>query len=210
MDFERSEDQELLAATVSRFLAEQAPISPYVRDRLGDDRGTTAKVWEGLGGLGVLGLLVPESHGGAGMGMVDVSVVLEAMGRFVHPGPYLASAVGAVSVVTLAGARRDQDAFLPQLASGATIGTVALWEPGRRARWREPETLAIPDGDRWRLDGAKVHVPDAADADVIFVVARRHAGGLGVFRRDSRDPGCLDHADPDRRRHPQGSHRGPG
>ncbi|MGZ6996388.1 MAG: acyl-CoA dehydrogenase family protein, partial [Acidimicrobiia bacterium] len=123
MDFERSADQELLFETVSRFLAEQAPISPYVRDRLGDDRGTTARIWEGLGDLGVIGLLAPESHGGAGMGMVDIGVVLEALGRWVHPGPFLASAVGAISLVTLAGDPRHQDAFLPRLASGDQIGT---------------------------------------------------------------------------------------
>jgi acyl-CoA dehydrogenase len=181
MDFERSDDQELLSETVSRFLAEQAPISPYVRDRLADDRGTTARVWEGLGDLGVIGLLAPESQGGAGMGMVDVSVVLEALGRSVHPGPFLASAVGAISVVSLAGTPADRDAYLPQLASGETIGSVALWEPGRRAEWDQPETLAIPDGDLWRLDGAKAHVPDAFGADVLFVVARAPHGACGVF-----------------------------
>ncbi|MGZ6974801.1 MAG: acyl-CoA dehydrogenase family protein [Acidimicrobiia bacterium] len=181
MDFERSADQELLFETVSRFLAEQAPISPYVRDRLGDDRGTTARIWEGLGDLGVIGLLAPESQGGAGMGMVDIGVVLEALGRWVHPGPFLASAVGAVSLVTLAGHPRHQDAFLPALASGDQIGTVALWEDGLRARWRAPETTATPDGDGWRLDGTKVHVPDAVGADLVFVIARRPDGGLGAF-----------------------------
>ena len=88
LDFERSADQELLAETLRRFLAEQAPISPYVRDRLDGDRGTTAEVWAALGDLGVIGLLAPEADGGAGMGMVDVAVVLEAMGQVVHPGPY--------------------------------------------------------------------------------------------------------------------------
>src|SRR5262245_42100934 len=182
MDFERSEEQELLAESVTRFLAERAPISHYVRERLDDDHGTTAKVWEALSELGVVGLLAPEAAGGAGMGMVDAAVVLESMGRFVHPGPYVASAIGAVSIVTLAGSDADRDAFLPQLACGATIGTVALWEPGRSARWDEPETLAVADGDAWRLDGTKAHVPDAIGADVIFVVARLPHGVVGVFR----------------------------
>lgn len=181
MDFERSADQELLAETVSRFLAEQAPISPYVRDRLADERGTTAPIWAGLGDLGVIGLLAPESHGGAGMGMADLAVVLEAMGRAVHPGPFLASAVGAISLVTLAGAPRDHDAYLPQLASGDQVGAVALWETGMRSHWSEPETRATPDGDFFWLDGTKVHVPDADAADLIFVIARRADGDLGAF-----------------------------
>jgi alkylation response protein AidB-like acyl-CoA dehydrogenase len=182
MDFERSEDQELLSATVSRFLAEQAPISPYVRDRLAGAVGTTPEIWSALGDLGVIGLLAPEDRGGSGMGMVDVSVVLEAFGRWVHPGPYLASAVGAVSILTLAGDADDHKALLPGLASGETIGTLALWEPGRRAHWAEPATTATADGDGWKLTGAKAHVPDAIGADLIFIVARRPDGGLGVFQ----------------------------
>jgi alkylation response protein AidB-like acyl-CoA dehydrogenase len=181
MDFERSADQELLAETMRRFLAEQAPISPYVRDRLDSDRGTTASVWKGLGDLGVIGLLAPESQGGAGMGMVDVAVVLEAMGELVHPGPYLASAVGAISLIALAGAPSDHDAFLPRLASGDLVGTVALSEPGRHTRWSEPATTATRAGDTWQLSGTKVHVPDAIGADLILVIANRPDGALGVF-----------------------------
>ena len=76
MDFEFSEDQELLRATVRRFLTERAPIG-YVRAMLDDERGTTDDMWSGLSALGVTGLLMPEAHGGAGMGMVDMAVVLE-------------------------------------------------------------------------------------------------------------------------------------
>jgi alkylation response protein AidB-like acyl-CoA dehydrogenase len=146
-------------------------------------------VWQGLSDLGVVGLLAPADHGGAGMGMVDAAVVLEAQGRFVHPGPYVASAIGAISVVDLAGDDRDRAAFLPQLACGATIGSVALWEPGYRRPWNEPETLAVEDGDGWRLDGQKVHVPDAVGADVVFVIARLPRGGCGVFRVTPETPG---------------------
>jgi alkylation response protein AidB-like acyl-CoA dehydrogenase len=187
VDFERSADQELLAQTVSRFLAEQAPM-PYVRDRLDDERGTTAPVWEGLGELGVIGLLAPESRGGAGMGMVDAAVVLEALGHAVHPGPYLATAIGAISLVNLAGTETDQADLLPELASGARIGTVALWEPGRRGEWRDPETTATREGDGWRVTGLKAHVADASTADVVFVVATR-PDGFGAFAVDPAAPG---------------------
>jgi alkylation response protein AidB-like acyl-CoA dehydrogenase len=181
VDFERSADQELLAETVSRFLAEQAPILPYVRSLLDADIGTTAEVWTGLANLGVIGLLAPEANGGAGMGMVDLAVVLEAMGAWVHPGPFLSSAVGAVSLVTLAGTTHDHESLLPGLASGEIVGTVAIWEPGRRAHWREPETTATPKGDGWVLEGTKVHVADAVGADLVLVVARRPDDTLGAF-----------------------------
>src|SRR2546428_3047438 len=91
MDLELSEEQEALRRTVRRFLGERAPMT-YVREMLDDDHGTTDAVWRGLAGLGVTGLLVPEDHGGAGMGMVDVGVLLEELGRALHPGPVLSSA----------------------------------------------------------------------------------------------------------------------
>jgi alkylation response protein AidB-like acyl-CoA dehydrogenase len=171
LDFEFSEDQELLRATVRRFLAEQAPIA-YVRALLDDQRGTTDDVWSGLAELGATGLLVPEVHGGAGGGMVDMAVVLEELGRGVHPGPFASSAVGAVSLVHLAGTDDDRAALLPGLASGETIGTVALGEPGARA------TSA---NGQWRITGELAHVPDGVAADIIVVSATIADRELGVF-----------------------------
>jgi alkylation response protein AidB-like acyl-CoA dehydrogenase len=188
VDFERPADQELLSETVNRFLAEQAPISPYVRGLLDDDRGFGDPVWAGLGDLGVIGLVAPEANGGAGMGMVDAAVVLEALGRHVTPGPFLASAVGAISLVTLAGTDAERAELLPGLATGETIGTVALWEPGRRAHWRDPEMTAAADGDAWRLHGTKVHVPDAVAASLLLVVAAT-GGDRGVFAVEPDAPG---------------------
>ena len=167
MDFEFSEDQELLRDSVRRFLTEQAPIT-YVREMLDDERGTTDAVWSGLGELGATGLLVPETYGGAGGGMVDAAVVLEELGRAVHPGPFASSAVGAVSLVHLAGADDDRTALLPGLASGETVGTVAL---GRAVE---------ADGDG-KLTGACTHVPDAVAAAVIVVTATTADGEVAAF-----------------------------
>ncbi len=172
MDFEFSEDQELLRATVRRFLTERAPIA-YVRDMLDDERGTTTDVWSGLSALGVPGLLVPEVHGGAGMGMVDMAVVLEELGRAVHPGPFASTAVGAASLVALAGSEDDRAELLPGLASGATIGTVAPFAPS--------DLRAVVANGGWKLAGEKAHVPDAASADSIVVTATTTDGELGAF-----------------------------
>ncbi len=135
MDFEFSADQELLRETIKRFLQEQAPLT-YVRAQLDNERGTSDAVWAGLADLGVVGLSAPEAHGGAGMGMVDQAVVLEELGRMVHPGPFTSSAIGAISAVTIAGSDDDQARLLPGLAAGTTIGTFAWSEPNRRATWR--------------------------------------------------------------------------
>src|SRR3954453_18792171 len=157
MDFEFSEEQEALRGSVRRFLAEQAPIQPYVRDLYGDARGTTDAVWKGLADLGVTGLLIPEEHGGAGMGMVDMGVVVEELGRAVHPGPFLSTAVAAVSALSCTG---DGDDLLASIADGSLVATVALTEDDGRD-WRRVAT-------RWdggSLTGTKTFVADAASAD---------------------------------------------
>src|SRR4029079_625256 len=132
-----------------------APIR-YVRDLWDEPRGTTPECWSGLAELGVTGLLVPEELGGVGVGMVDVAVVCEELGRAVNPGPYEASAVGAAGLLLDAGTPDDRAVLLPAIADGSRVGTVALLEPGRRAEWRAPETTAVADGEAWIVSGTKV------------------------------------------------------
>src|SRR3954453_18623795 len=148
MDFEFSGEQEQLRESVRRFLREQAPMS-YVRSMLDDPTGTTPEVWGGLAELGLTGLLVPERHGG----MTDMGVVLEEMGRAVHPGPFLSSAVGAVSALVALG----DESLLPGLADGSVVATLAL-----------QGTTVADDG---AISGTKRFVPDAAAADILLVNA---------------------------------------
>ncbi|MEY2465431.1 MAG: hypothetical protein QOH64_3569 [Acidimicrobiaceae bacterium] len=184
MDFEFSGEQDQLRDTVRRFLSERAPTA-YVRSMLDDPLGTTREVWQGLADLGVTGLLVPERHGGAGRGMTDMGVVLEELGRAVHPGPFLSSAVGAASVL-VAVAGPDGDELLPRIADGSTIATVALHDEGRRATWRTPTTVA----SNGALSGTKAFVPDAAGADVILVTAAT-GDGIGLFAVEADAPGVV-------------------
>ncbi len=193
MDLEFSDDQELLRDSVRRFLADRTPVDSFVRGQLDDARGTTDDVWRGLASLGVTGLLVPEEHGGAGMGMVDAAVALEELGRALYPGPFASSAIGAVSLVVLAGSPREHGFLLPGLASGDTIGTVALLEPGQRYEWRAPATEARQSGEQSELHGTKVHVLDAAAANLLLVTARDDAG-LGVYGVDAGGAGV--HVEP--------------
>ncbi|MDQ1467168.1 MAG: hypothetical protein QOH10_1583 [Actinomycetota bacterium] len=171
MDFEFSDDQEQLRDSVRRFLADRAPVTGYVRPLLDGAENRLPEVWSALAELGVVGLLVPAEHGGAGMGMVDAAVVLEELGRAVHPGPYLASAIGAVTLVLGAGSPREHGFLLPGMANGSIVGTVALLEPGRRFEIDAPVTSAARLGEGWVLEGTKVHVPDAVGSDVVLVTA---------------------------------------
>jgi alkylation response protein AidB-like acyl-CoA dehydrogenase len=171
VDFEFSDDQELLRDSVRRFLADRAPVGGYVRPLLDGPDNRRPEVWDALAELGVVGLLVPEEYGGAARGMVDAAVVLEELGRAVHPGPYLASAIGAVTLVLGAGSPREHGFLLPAMASGSVVGTVALLEPGRRFEIDAPTTTAARLGEGWVLEGTKVHVPDAVGSDVVLVTA---------------------------------------
>ena len=186
MDFEFSEEQEELRASVRRFLAEQASIS-YVRSMLDDARGTTDEVWSGIAELGATGLLVPGEHDGAGMGMVDMAVVLEELGRAAHPGPFASSAVGAAGLVTSAGDAQQRAELLPDLARGESVGTVALDEPGQRGEWKNPTTTARREGDAWRITGSKVHVADVVAADLVLVTARTEDGLAVLVVRPGAD-----------------------
>ena len=172
VDFEFSSEQEMLRDSVRAFLADKAPLASV---RAGyETNGFDRAVWDGLVDLGVVGLLAAEEHGGAGMGMVDAAVVLEELGRAVCPAPYVASAIGAVSLA-------DAE-LLPALADGSAIGAVAIFEAGSRYRWSAPATRATPDGaGGWRLDGGKVHVADATAANVALVSALDDNEHIGIF-----------------------------
>jgi alkylation response protein AidB-like acyl-CoA dehydrogenase len=185
VDFEFSSDQEMLRDSVHRFLADKAPIA-YVRAMYGDGQILDAlgvdNVWTGMRDLGVLGLLVPEAHGGAGMGMVDAAVVLEELGGALCPAPYASSAIGAVTLVVGAGEARERSFLLPGLADGSTVGTIAIYEEGARYEWRNPVCRAASGPNHtWLLEGTKVHVADAPAAGLFCVTATDPDGALGVF-----------------------------
>jgi alkylation response protein AidB-like acyl-CoA dehydrogenase len=180
IDVSTTDERELLRETVRRFLAERAPIA-YVREMYDDERGTTDALWQGLAGLGLTGILVPERHGGLGLGLADMGVVLEEMGRALLPGPFLSSAVAATLALQAAGSEADAEYLLPSLAAGERVATLALFEPGRRYEWRRPDTRAQATTDGWTLQGTKVHVPDGAAADVLLVAARTPDDDLALF-----------------------------
>jgi acyl-CoA dehydrogenase len=176
VDSELTPEQEELRDGVRRLLAELAPIertralweAPEPLDR---------RVWAELGELGWLGLLAPEKHGGAGAGMLEAGLVLEEIGRVVFPGPFLSSAVGALS----AAVALDAGPLIDSLARGERIGTLALIEPARSLRdWRAPGCSVSGE----RVSGHKVEVMDAALADVFLVSTRD-----GVFEVAADAPG---------------------
>ena len=175
MDFTFSDDQDALRDGVRSFLAAEAA-GAYVRAMAEDPRGFTDEFWDQVAGLGWTGLLVPEAHGGLGLGLVDMVVVMEEMGRLPLPGPYFASAVLATLAARAVGAVE----LLAPLASGALRGTVALEESGHGSPVDRVRTRARRKGATWVLTGTKPLVLDGHSADWVLVAARTEEG-IGTF-----------------------------
>lgn len=165
MNFTLSDEQAELASTVRRVLTDNP--SP---------------AWGELVDLGWVGLLVPEAHGGAGMGLLEMMVVLEEMGRVPTSGPFLSSAV----LATMAATRLGLDDRLASLASGVTRGTVAIDEDGHGDAVARIRTRASRKSGAWLLTGTKSVVLDGAGADWVLVAARTQHG-IGTFVIEAPD-----------------------
>jgi len=175
-----SAEQEELRASVRRFLADRAPISA-VRELMETTDGLDAGVWRQAGEqLGLQGIAVPEEYGGAGFSFAEQAIVLEELGAALYSGPYLASAVLAATALLASTDEDARKAYLPGLASGEVIATLAFTEED--GSW-EPEAIrltAVSGPDGWRLDGRKSFVLDGHTANLVLVVART-GDGLSLF-----------------------------
>ena len=152
-----------LRATVRRFLADRSP-EPEVRRLMETDGGYHPAVWRQLADLGLVGLLVPEHHGGAGSGCVELQIVCEEMGRALLCAPFLSSAVLATSALLHTGDEAARARYLPGLADGSVIGTLAVTEESGSWRAEDVATRAEADGSGgYTLTGQKLFVLDAVE-----------------------------------------------
>ncbi|MEE9609195.1 MAG: acyl-CoA dehydrogenase family protein [Myxococcota bacterium] len=185
MNFAFSEEQEAFRETLRRFLEEKSPSAEVFR-LMETAEGYDPAAWKQMAEeLGLQGVHVPEAYGGQGFGFLELGIVLEEMGRTLVCTPYFSSACLATNAVLNAGSEEQRAALLPGLASGETIGTLALLEPG--GDW-DPAGVALAyarDGDQFLLSGSKSCVTDGATADLLVVAARRPgsraADGVTLF-----------------------------
>jgi alkylation response protein AidB-like acyl-CoA dehydrogenase len=179
MDFTFSPEQEALREAVRAFVEREGG-RDLVREAVDDEARLPDRVWGQMAELGWAGLLVPAAYGGIGLGLVDLVVVQEELGRAAFPGPFLSSAVQA----TLAARHLGATDLLPGLAAGTTRGTLAVEELATTAPLAGLTTTATasPDteSDLFVLDGVKPTVLDGDTADWALVVARDE-GGLGTY-----------------------------
>lgn len=170
MNFGFSEEQELLRQQVRKLLDEQCPMNE-VRRLIETPEGYSRELWKQLAELGFLGLLIPEEYGGAGLGWVDQVVMFEETGRTLFPSP-LISTLLAASVIGDIGSEEQRRRWLPVIADGSRIGSLALLDQADVWSTEGVRLTARRRGDTFVLDGEKPFVVDANRADLLVVAFR--------------------------------------
>ncbi len=193
MDFSLTEEQEMLRKSARDFLAIACPKS-LVREMARDEKGYTPQLWQKMGEMGWMGLIIPEKYGGAGANFFDLVVLLEEMGRACLPGPFFSTVVLGGLTVLEAGNEEQKKEILPKLAEGKLRLTLALTEPSAVYTADGIQTKAIQKDKEFLVQGTKLFVPDAHISDYLVCVARTKESkipedGITLFLIDPNSPG---------------------
>src|SRR5258708_26008095 len=174
MNFDSSEEKKQMRDEAGKFLAEKCP-PKAVRMVLDGKEPYDRELWKGLAEMGFLGVAIPEEFGGAGAGHLELCVIAEEMGRALAPVPFSSTVYLAAEAILLAGSDAQKRKWLPLIASGAAIGTLALFE-GKGNPSPQAIKLSAAGGS---LNGVKKPVPDGAIADFAIVAAPTGYRGRG-------------------------------
>jgi alkylation response protein AidB-like acyl-CoA dehydrogenase len=199
VDFGLSDEQRQLKETAREFLRNECPTT-LVRTAMAAEDGMPRELYREIAKLGWTGLIVPEKFGGAGLSMLDMAVLLEECGYAAMPGPFLFSSVIAASAIVRGGSEELQSRWLPALAEGRAIGTIAIVDEDDGLEPRDITAMAVKNDSGFILLGAKMFVPYAHLADFIVVAARvESADEAALFVIETDTPGlrvkplkCLD------------------
>jgi len=180
MDFDLSEEQQLLQETIAQFIENECPMA-RLRELFDDESGYDPVLWKGLAELGVAGIHLPGEYGGSELEVLDLAVVAETLGSAAAPVPFLGHVL-ATEAIRVGGNAEQQARMLPSLASGEHLATIAFAEEGG-AWFPEQWSLAAPDGETGTISGAKEIVEFGEHADY-FVVGLK-GGKIGVIDRNA-------------------------
>ena len=193
MNFGFTEEQEELRKMVKRFLEEKSP-ETEVRRLMASEEGYDPAVWNQMANeLGLQGLGIPEAYGGQGFGPVELYVVFEEMGAALLCSPYFSTVALGANAVLFVGNDDDKAAYLPGIASGETIATVALTDDAGQWDLRTTSTSAMQSGDGWTLSGVRSYVTDGNVATLLLIPAQT-SGGLSLFAVAGDAPGVAREA----------------
>ena len=174
------EQQRMLRDSAQAFLRERAPVAHLRKLRdANDGHGYSPALWRGFGEQGYSATLVPEAHGGLGLGVAEAGLIAEQIGHTLAPTPYLSSAVLSAWLLNTAGTAEQQAAWLPRIAGADAIVSLAVDEQPRH-KPNALATTAAREASGWRIDGDKLLVLDGHVADAL-IVATRADGGIALL-----------------------------
>jgi alkylation response protein AidB-like acyl-CoA dehydrogenase len=193
MDFGLSEEQVMLRTSAREFLDKECP-KKLVRAMMDDEKGYPPELWKKMADVGWQGLVFPGQYGGADSSFLDLAVLLEEMGRALVPGPFLPTVVHAGRAILAAGTDAQKKQFLPKIASGDMIMTLALTEASGSLEASGVTLKATLDRDEYVIEGTKLFVPDAHVADHLLCVTRTKESanpedGITLFLVDAKTAG---------------------
>lgn len=201
MNFDFSDDQKQLRDEARKFLGEKCPPGA-VRAVLDGKAPYDKDLWKGLAEMGFLGVAIPEEFGGAGAGHLELCVIAEEIGRALAPVPFSSTVYLAAEALLLAGSNSQKRRWLPAIASGEAIGTLALFEGIGNP---SPKAIQLT-ASAGTLSGVKKPVPDGTIADFVIVAARTDSTGrdsdISLFLVKTKSGGvearALTNVDPSR------------
>ncbi|UAT32100.1 acyl-CoA/acyl-ACP dehydrogenase [Bacillus badius] len=181
MEFSFNKEQELFRSSVRKYLHSIGQIQ-VARSFSEGDTVPFKKAWQGLAELGGLAINIPEEHDGAGLGQLDLALILKELGRVLLPGTYLETTSFAVPLINLFGTSEQKQMYLPDIASGTKKASIAWMDHGRIGdRPEDIQLKAEKCGQTFTLTGVKTLVPDGDTADLLIVPVRTSHQGLSIF-----------------------------
>jgi alkylation response protein AidB-like acyl-CoA dehydrogenase len=189
-----NEEQSLLKEQAATWAREEAPVAKFreMRDS-GNEQGFDKGTWTEIAGMGWAGIVVPEAYGGVEMGYLTFGVVLEELGRQLTASPLIASGLIGATALTLGASDEQKERWLPKIADGSTIVTLAVDEGAKHAPAKIALAAIATDGG-FRLNGSKTQVLEGLAADAFVVVARTAGApggekGISLFLVDGQSKG---------------------
>jgi alkylation response protein AidB-like acyl-CoA dehydrogenase len=184
VDFDLTDEQRMLRDAVNGLLEKRYDANSRLQ-LLDSDEHWSRDLWKQYAELGLLGLTFGEQFGGAGMGVDELAVVMEAFGRALVLEPFFATVVLGGGLLAAGGSPEQQADLLPRVAAGELLLAFAWTEPGSRWSRTQVSTTASREGSSWRLDGMKIAVLGGDVADQVLVTARMPDGEVGLFVADA-------------------------
>src|SRR5713226_1288661 len=187
MNFDFSDEQKQLRDEARKFLAEKCP-PKAVRVVLDGKEPYDRELWKGLAEMGFLGVAIPEEFGGAGAGHLELCVIAEEVGRALAPVPFSSTVYLAAEAILIAGSEAQKQKWLPKIASGEAIGTLALFEGKGNP---SPNAIKLAASGGTIADFAVVAARTGStgrDSDISLFLVDLKAGGVEVKSLTNVDP----------------------